>query len=219
MANAKAYASNISPGWPLEAQKVALADAGTLYIDEISKAGRNRRLPAELKNRATMLRPTGRLVGSETITVQSLRCLAWTSADLVNVLAAASARHATIVVLEPAMTIPPVPGAQVWQEAVEQWQQTRSRLYSGPDRKKGFQVSIENRAKETARRIALIREDWPKRQHPTKVLLERAAGKDGKPMAVNTAVLHLGKRPQAQRRHDMQLERLAEKVKRDAAEE
>ena len=93
---------------------------------------------------------------------------------------------------------------------------------AGGGRMIGAKASVKARAEDIARRIALIREDWPKPWPPTKELLERA-GRERKigrktvmiPMAYSTAWKAIGaKRPEAQAKFQAGLARAEANRKR-----
>jgi hypothetical protein len=97
------YVRDGVPGLTLQQQIDAIALAHHpiehAYIDRLSKAQAKRRDPADLKQRAVMLRSPTRHP-PELVIVASLRCLGWTMADIASALAAAGRRNASVLALD-----------------------------------------------------------------------------------------------------------------------
>ena len=179
-----------------------LADRGgtATYEDVLRTEALKGRAVESLVQRAALLRPTARRA-PERILVASPVCFAWDIRDLSGALAAAARRNATVIFLDTGLEVPPDAGVAILHQAIEAFDRAKRRAQTEGGRVKGWIKAAENRKVETARRLDLIREDWKLRQHATQELLARA-GKDGKPMARNTAILHLGDRKKEQKRED-----------------
>lgn len=208
----KAYLSTIHPAWSLERQRALLGpDAGTEYVDEFGPVHRKRRDPAVLKDRAALLRPTSRQDADDLISVAAPSCFAFSPDDFSAALAAAATRGATVRFLDTGTEIPPRPETQLVDQVARQ--------FAVALRRRGLHHTreeiAEQRRKDTLRRIALIADDWPKREHSTQDLLARAGTKKH-PMAPATAKDHLGSRPEMQRNYDR--ERAREAGRRAARE-
>ena len=186
-----------------------LADKGTLFEDVLTVGAMKGRGTGNLVQRAMMLIPTGRTL-PEMIYVASLACLAWDLRDLTAALTAAAQRLATITALDTGLEIPPITGLAVINQAVEGFDRARRRVKSEPGRIKRWIKAVGNRNADTMRRLGLIRDDWRRREHKDGELLLRA-GKDGRKMARNTAIAHLGKRKDAQKTWDDHLAHIARK--------
>lgn len=188
----KAYISNISRAWPAARQREIIGPGGTEYEDVVKKTVLKRRDPASLKERATMLRPTARKT-PQTIRVAALPCLAWTWLDFVAVMAAASARNATIVSASSGLEVPPNPDMATVHRAMTEFASAKLRAQTEPGREKGRAAAAALVVEDTKRRLALIEADWSRREYSTADLLARA-GRGKRPMAHATAVKALGKR-------------------------
>lgn len=206
----KVYLSNISPLWPLGRQEKVLAplvpgwpDVPT-YCDTLSANVRKAHNAGSLLQRASMLRPTARRPGDETVYVASLACLAWGVADFSNVLAAMSDRDTSLVVIDTNTTIPPDAGARVLAAAVKAFVAAK-RSVTGGGPIVGALASAAMRRAETNDAIRKIEGRWklPTKDYPTWQLLTEAQ------LSRNTVVDRLGKRPDAQRRYQAGLKRAA----------
>jgi hypothetical protein len=209
----RAYLSNLSPRWPFERQEAEHAahtpgwpDVST-YRDRLSVRKRIAHQPASLKERTSLLKPSSRGSG-EAIYVASLAVLAIGAEDFMAVCAAASGRSAAIVAHETETRIEPGAGADALHAALAAFLDSKRRSNSMGERwKPGAAASAQKRMEDAKRRAELIREDWGKREIPTRVLLERAGRKIGRrrdlvPMSYQTAAALLGKRPAAQKKHE-----------------
>jgi hypothetical protein len=207
----RAYLSNLSPRWPFERQEADHAahtpgwpDVPT-FRDTLSVRKRIAHQPASLKERASLLRPSGREPG-EVIYVASLAVLAIGAADFMDVCAAASGRRAAILEHETGTLIPFNAGADALSDALNAFLDSKRRSeHAGEKWKPGAAASAQKRMEDAKRRAELIREDWCQRGVPTAELLLRAGRKIGRrrdvvPMSYQTAALLLGKRPAAQRK-------------------
>lgn len=198
----KFYASNILRQWPMRDQllKLATVPDGPVehYQDDLKPRALKAHSPADLKERAELLRRTARKGSAETIYVASLGVLAWVGGDFLDCLAAASARNATVVALETGRSIPPTAGARELAEALGEFLAARRRHQTRGGRLAGVEASKALRMADTRARAALIADDWHGVDVPTAELLDRA-GKERRgrlvPMAWATAVRLLGRRP------------------------
>jgi hypothetical protein len=192
----RTYLSNISRRWPIEKQRALLGKRTPEYLDDLRPAALKRRNAKDLKERAQLLRPTSRTDG-EIIEVASFQVLAWSHKDFCEVIAAASARRATLRALDTGHEVAPHPAA----EAVAREVQEFIRIVQARGLGRSPAEIAEERRADTVRRIGLIAADWPKpsAEVSTKALLERAGIKPGKPMAAATARRLLGPRDEAQR--------------------
>ena len=212
----RGYISNLHPAYTVAAQREVLAGITTLYVDELGPAARRRKDPADLKQRALMLRPTTRREG-ETIKIMALCCMARTGLDFLAVLAAAAARNATIVALNSGRTIAPSASPAETLAAAQEVDGLWRRTGLGDARKAAAAAKVA----DTERRLGLIRDDWPKpdSEFTTADLLHRAGSKPKRrgskwvPMAPITARLALGRRPEVQRAY---ANRLAQEAGRAA---
>lgn len=197
----RAYISNLSEHWTLPKQEAALAAAlppgSPIYCDRLSTARRKARVPADLIQRASMLRRTKREPAGETIYVASLAVLAWTADDLSSVLAAISARHATLVALDTGLTIPPDAPMAVVAGAMQQFARGRRRVQTELGRRAGGVISAAHRSARAQAGCAKIADRWrlATEDYPTPGLLREAD------VSRNTANLYLGRRPDAQKKH------------------
>lgn len=197
----KKYVSNILRQWTVEAQREALADVpGPVegYEDVLAPRTLKAHSPADLKERAELLRKTGRRRGDETIYVASLGVLAWVAEDFMACMAAAAARNATIYALDTGRSIPPTATAKELAEALSEFLASRRRHQTTGGRLAGVNASRALRMEDAQKRKALIEADWHGTEVPTSVLLDRA-GKERRgrwvPMAWATAVRLMGRRP------------------------
>ena len=205
----RVYISNISKLWPVERQREVLANAeGTaklsVYEDKLTRRGLQARTPDLLEERADMLRPTSRKTG-ETIYVASLAVLAFGAADLVNVLAAAAARRATIEVVADSLTIPPNAPAAVMAEVMAAWERAKRRALTEGGRLAGIRVAAERRRAKTAAALDKVRDDWgkPSSEVSTAALIERSG------LTYKALNEHLGPRKKAQKKQLRREQRLA----------
>jgi hypothetical protein len=201
----KIYLANILRQWPIDAQRKALADVPKpveTYEDVLKPHALKTHSPAALKERAELLRPTGRRNAVETIHVASLGVLAWVAEDFMACMGAAAKRGATVVAVETGREIPPTASAADLAEALSEFLTARRRHQTTGGRLAGVQASRDVRMADTKARAALIADDWHGVDVPTSDLLERA-GKERRgrvvPMAWATAVRLLGRRPTAEK--------------------
>lgn len=197
----RAYLSNISPHWPFPKQEAALAavvpNGSPTYRDTLSIARRKAHVAADLTQRTAMLRRTTRQADNETIYVASLAVLAWTADDLTGVLAAAAERHATVVVLDAGLSIPPDAPMAVVHQALQEFARGRRRAYTELGRHAGGIISSQRRAERAKAGCERIADRWrlPTQDYPTPDLLREAD------VSRNTANQYLGRRPDAQKKH------------------
>lgn len=215
---ARVYTSNISKLWPLARQHDVLAKVQgweklPRYTDTLTRRGLQARTPDLLEERGDMLRPTSRRSG-ETIYVASLAVLAFGATDLVNVLAAAAARRATIEVLADDLTIPPDAPAAVVAEVMAAWERAKRRALTEGGRLAGVKVATERRRAATAVALDKVREDWsrPSDEVSTAELIERSG------LTYKTLHEHFGPRKKAQRARLRKEQRAARREPSDDAD-
>jgi hypothetical protein len=209
MPSGRAYISTISPSWPLDRQREGLKGCEDIYCDDLTKAQQKRRRTDELKDRARMLRPTSRTEPG-IVYIAAWICFAWDSDDLLIAAGQAAARRDTIICVSDGTQLDPVPNVEALGKIVAGFRRARVDARTEPGREKGTVVAAARRKEDLARRLALIAEDWPKREHATKDLLARAGTKRG-PMAYITASLAFGARPKVQRAYDVKMEKAAQR--------
>ena len=199
----RVYLSNIRPRWPIERQEEVLDGAlpdwrrRNVYRDVLASRSRQAHGPADLKERADMLRETKRRGGQE-VWVASLSVLAWTLPDFLSVLGALAARGDTLVgAAEDVEISPDADAATVAQVGEAFVSATRRTTGEGPG--KGGRISGERREARAKAACETIRERWalPSAEHPTAALLAEAG------VSRATAKKHLGKRDEAQRKYQL----------------
>lgn len=186
--------------WSVERQLKALGDLwdaaegfrDTLTADRAKAPGRVR--PEWLTERAAMLRPSGRR--QDEIHVATLLALAVSEADLVDVIAAAARRSATIMVCDAGMTIPPSPDANDINAAVGAWQMAKTLARSEPGRLEGVRVAAQKKRDVTMRKVKIARPLW-RDAKPERLSTEQVAEQCG--LSVKTLYAELGRRPAIRR--------------------
>jgi hypothetical protein len=198
------YMSDVSPWWTMDRQEATLADVlpgATVFRDALDRRQRRAHTPDSLVQRAMMLRSTARSQNNEVIHVASLAVLAWSEADLREVLDAIKARGAVLVSSE-----------GINGDLVAAWAAVRrqSRLEGAALR--GSAVSAERRKAASEVAVKLIAGDWPlpSKDHPTAELLARCG------LSLNTVKAHLGPRPIAQYKHRLKQARKARTTRKEA---
>ena len=202
---------NIAPAWTVERQRELLSGLGPEYVDVLGAAALKRKSPADLKQRAELLRPTSRQSG-ERIYVAALACIAWPGhgeRDFLAVLSALAGDAATLVDMETGGEIAPMPDAPALAAAVEDYRKGFYRASTTGARDAGTKTAAAKAIADTEARIALIRKDWPLSEPSTSDLLAKAGKARGRPMAYKTAVAYLGSRKKAQTLHQAELKRTA----------
>lgn len=202
------YLSNIRKGWPVERQEAALDAAApgwrkaTVYRDVLPPRKRQSHGPADLIERASMLRPTRRR-SNDTVTVAGVAPLAWTLPDFLAVLTALAARGDTLTDLDSGLSVPPDATASVIQQAADTFERAIRRV--GSYGKTGGQVSGERRSEVAKTACERIAERWklPSEDYPTAALLAEAG------VSRPTAIQYLGPRQRAQWEHQRSTETAA----------
>ena len=120
-----------------------------------------------------MLRPTSRR-GGETIWVAALGCLAIDREDLARVIAAASARRATLHVPGDELVIPPDPPAALWVDIHAAWERRRRQGLHASGRAKGAEAALSKRRAATAAGVEAVKDDWGNLAVTTAELTRRA---------------------------------------------
>lgn len=221
----KAYLSTLSDQWLIERQRELLGTREREYVDEIKAAALARlrdpdTKPAQrdkdLKMRASMLARSSR-TDPEVCEVASFLCLAVNTADLLDVVARASARGISLVALDTGRQITAGPGAEELAREIP--------FFQAALRRRGLQTRTEHAAKleENARQRARAVEHLYRLsddEMPLDAVRQAAADSHGRPMAPATLVKHLGKRKDAQRLYAAGLKRSATAAaKREQREE
>lgn len=193
---AKCYIRNGVWAWPVPAQEKALngvLDADALYRDKLTAdraKAPGRVHPSWLVERTAMLRPSGRT--REEIHVATLLALAVNEADLVSVLAAATARNAAIVAHDAEITIEPGVNVDGIHEAVMAWLEARVRSRMEPGRLEGVRVAAERRRAATLKKARVATPLWRSRK-PDRLSTDEVAARVE--LSVKTLYAELGRRP------------------------
>ena len=172
------YLSDLSKAWPVESQRAVIREASGCadmpeYWDRLTRRKRQRPKPEDLEERADMLRPTSRR-GGETIWVAALGCLAIDREDLARVIAAASARRATLHVPGDELVIPPDPPAALWVDIHAAWERRRRQGLHASGRAKGAEAALSKRRAATAAGVEAVKDDWGNLAVTTAELTRRA---------------------------------------------
>lgn len=197
----KAYLSNIAPRWPLGKQESLFAEhvpgwpSVPTYCDALKPGSRKAHNTASLLDRASMLRPTARCTGDETIFIASLACLSWSVGDFAEVLTKIMERGATLVALDAGLMVPPTASPRIVGQAMKAFVASKRRA-TGLGARAGAEISAKKRRESTDDAVKRIADRWPlpSREHPTSELLAEAG------LSLNTVVDRLGRRPLAQKR-------------------
>lgn len=200
----RCYIRNGVFGWSLEDQEKALADAGALeperlYRDvlpagQAKQPGRVR--PEWLKERQSLLRPTGRR-GDDTICIATLLALGVNEADLIDTLtAAAEHRQATVKAVDSGITISPDGGMEALNAAVKDWQRAKASARSKPGRTAGYIAAAEKKRARTMATIKVARPFW-RDTKAGRLTTEQIA--DKVELSVKTLFAELGRRPAIKR--------------------
>lgn len=164
----RAYVSNLSKVWPEAEQRRVISEwvqrvqpgaKPPEYRDILTRRGLQSRKPELLTDRAAMLRPTSRRA-DETIVVAALGCLAVSPADLAAVIAAASARRATLDVVADGLTIPPDPPAAVLAAVLAVWERRRRQGLHEAGRMAGQRAAVAKRREKVTAALALVDQAW-----------------------------------------------------------
>lgn len=202
----KAYFANLHPAWPIERQREILGEADATYTDKLGPTALKRRDPADLKDRANLLRPTSRRA-PETIRVASPVTFAFSRADFAMAVAAAHARMATLVFVAPGLTLPPAPEVETYDKLLAS--------FDKQNRTRGLVMTRAERAAlliaDTQRRAQIIKPYWhlPEEEWPKAKLLMMAGPRPGVPMSPANAKRELGSRHLAQAEYQRHLNREA----------
>ena len=184
----RVYMSEVSPYWPIERQRLALAavlDGADIFVDRLDRHQRRAHQAASLVERERMTRQTSRRTTGEQVHVASLAVLAWAEDDLRGVLAAIEARGATL------HTHDGVEAADHVAAWVRARQLSRLRVAAS----KGGTLTAERRRAEARAKCEVIRERWEMPTTPetgTATLLAEVG------LSRNTVNVYLGGRLAAQ---------------------
>lgn len=200
----RCYVRNGVFGWSLEDQEKALADAGVLepgrlYRDVLPVAqakqpGRVR--PEWLKERQSLLRPTGRR-GDDEICTATLLAIGINEADLIDTLtAAAEHRRATVRAIDSGIIIAPDGGMEALNAAVKDWQRAKATARSKPGRTAGYIAAAEKKRARTLAAVKKARPLW-RDTKPGRMTTEQIAEKVE--ISVKTLFAELGRRPVVKR--------------------
>jgi hypothetical protein len=193
------YLSNLLPHWPIKRQEELLDERlpgwrrSTVYRDVIPARKRQSHSASELKERARLLRPTGR-PGVETITVVTAGVLAWATADFLDVLQAVTKRGAVLRMLHEDLTIDPAGGVPAVAAAMAAFERSKIRA-TGDGPGKGGRISGALRMAAAKAKCAAVRHMWVQpRSEFTDSEIAAEAG-----VSLATIKTHLGKRLDAVR--------------------
>lgn len=210
------YVRNGVWGWSVEAQEAVLAAAGVLDRERAWRdilPDRRAKRPGQvhgewLKERAIMLRPTGRS-SAGTIYVATMLVLGVREADLAKTLAAASARGSTIVALDSKVEIAPDAGAYGVSAALEDWARAKRSAQTQPGRLLGVQAAAAVKRDRTMRGVRKVRELWrdAKPGRPTTAELEELSG-----LSAKTLYNELGRRPAIRKKASQSLARAVKEI-------
>lgn len=211
----KVYLSNLLVAWPFKRQEELCAELVpdwpdvSIYRDEVAPRHRKAHTVDALEQRKTLLRPTGRKHGRETVYIPTFGLLAWEWRDFLRCIKAASDRGATLVALDTGTEIPPDASPTALIAAAEEFATRRKSDQTKPGRDTGGGLVAGARreavAKEKAERI---KGRWHLKHPPTKELLAEVG------LSYNTACKHIGMtRPEAQRKYEL-AQRQAERNRR-----
>ena len=169
-------------------------DKGTAYRDILAE--RHAKRPAQmhgewLKERAQMLRPTGRN-GADTIYVATMLALGVREADLAKTLAAAAARGSTIVALDSGISVAPDAGAYGVSAALEDWARAKRSAQTAPGRLLGVQAAAAAKRERTMRQVRIARPLW-RDTSPGRMTTEQVAAEAK--LSIKTLYSELGRRP------------------------
>ena len=200
----KCYISNLSGEWSRERQLEVLgnlANDTSIYFDKLSGAAKKERRISALRDREALL-ASFREGESDELHVASWPCLAVGPDDLITVTAETDRLGVTIVVHDIGMRIEP--GAAPTK--IKAARDALAAAKRSRDTEEPRAAAMRRRRERTEARAAKIKDDWPKRDHTTEELLDRA-GERGKPMAYITARNFWGKRPEMQALRDAEMAR------------
>ena len=193
----RAYLSNLSPLWPWEKQEDLLRQevpawpkGVTVYRDDLDARQRRGRSQDALAARSNLLRTTTRRRADDVILLPSLAVLDWTHDGVVTALAAASARGATVRVLDCGLEIAADAGAAVMAEVAKAFATAKMRDKLHRRGEAGGRVSGAARKAAAAEKMKAVAALWhdPKETR-TDAELARMAG-----VSVNTMKAHHGPR-------------------------
>lgn len=198
---ARCYVRNGVWGWSIEAQLAALKAAGVLepdklYTDELTAVRAKRPgqvRPEWLEQRAVMLKPTGRR-GGEVIHVANLLVLGVSEADLIDALAKAAARRATVQTHDTTLAILPGAGAQEIALALRDWTLAKREAQTRPGRRLGNASAAAAAKARTLAKLPAARPLWAL---PTEKISSVDIGKQVG-LSVKTLYAYLGRREVAQ---------------------
>lgn len=187
------YMSNLSPLWPMQKQREALAgvlpDARRVFVDELSAAERMARARVTLVERDKALRASTR--GNRVMAVASLACLDWTLKGVISAIELAHEKKTAVRVMVPAFEIAPKALAATWKLVAEAFEQSKARERAERAGMTGGRVSGRKREMAALAALETIRERWlfgDPREHPQIALLAECG------VSRNTAIKHLGQR-------------------------
>lgn len=193
----RAYIRNGVAGWPVDRQILVLADAGfvgPIFEDTLTSDQQRGRNVSALKQREQLLCPTSGQA-SERIWVANIRVLALSPVDLTAVLAAASARRATVRVVDSGLEVGPDAGAAEIAAAAASWDAARRAGQTLVGREKGHQAAEATKSANREPKLALARELWAKPSN--EISVKEIALRVG--LSVTTLYNHLEPRSHTQR--------------------
>lgn len=196
---AKAYISNVAPGWPVERQEALLAQYVpgwpdvTIYRDILDTRARQAHQAADMVDRAAMLLQTGKPRAGEVIYVASLSVLARGKVEFAEVEAAAKLRGATFK---------PLDGHEIFAIARIEGSRTQAR-------ENGVKAAAAKRSADAEARAKAYEDDWKNPALRTEDVLAKMG------LTRNTANKYVGKRELVLKRVEAQMKRKAKREQVD----
>ena len=171
-------------------------EADKLYTDELTAARAKRPAqvhPEWLEQRSILLKPTGRK-GGETIAVASLLVLGVDEADLIEALAKAAARQATVRPVDSGRDIGPSDGAAGMSAAIVDWRRAKRDAQTKPGRRLGNAAAAEKAKARSLTKLPEARALWKlPTEEISSVEIGRRVG-----LSVKSLYKYLGRREVAQ---------------------
>ncbi len=153
------------PGLTMKQQEAIRMDAGIDltrgYRDALKKAACRRRDPADLVQRALLLRPTSRRT-PEMIYVAGLRVIGWSMSDVTRALAAAGRRNASVHAVDIGKTFTAATLEPELLEAIADAEEARRRGQTAAARSAGVEAAAAKRKKARDAKLAIARAEWIK---------------------------------------------------------
>jgi len=191
---ARIYISNICPAWPIERQQAAIAaelpdwSGARVFRDDLDPKQRQAHRDTSLVERGNMLRRAGRPRGGEAIYAVAA-CLAWTEAGLLDALAQAAQRGATVHLVDAGVTLAPSENGASLRKALAAFAASRRRQAEEQHGRRGGTASGQRRWDAAEAKAQIIKARWGDPTWRTDDLCREAG------LTYLTAKRHLGSRP------------------------